>query len=136
VSHANSCEAHTITRPLINILLADDDADFCGALRDWANSEPELHIVGEAHDGREAVSLALQLTPNVILMDVAMPVLNGIEATREIVSSDNSIRVIGHSFHTHKQIKAEMLRAGASAYVLKENTFEELLGVIRTVVAG
>ncbi len=69
-------------------------------------------------------------------MDVAMPVLNGIDATRQIVSSDAVIRVIAYSLHSHKRIRAEMFRAGASAYVLKENALEELLGVIRSVTSS
>lgn len=120
-----------ITSPPINILLADDDAAFCQALRDWL--EPELTVVGEARDGREAVSLALELEPDIILMDVAMPGMNGIEATREIVSSHAAIRVIALSLHAEKRLREEMLRAGASAYVLKENMFQELLSVIRAV---
>lgn len=125
--------AHTITSARINILLADDDAAFCQALRDWFDREPGLHVVGEARDGREAVSLALELEPDIILMDVAMPHLNGIEATRKIISARPDVRVIALSFHTEKRLRAEMLRAGASAYILKENVFLELLPAIRAL---
>lgn len=125
--------AHTTNKTPINILLADDDADFCQALRDWLCGEPGLDVVGEAHDGRKAVSLALDLEPDLILMDVAMPLLNGIGATREIISSSPAIQVVGLSFHTEERLRAEMLRAGASAYVLKENAFQELLPIIRAL---
>lgn len=123
----------TITKHPIKILLADDDAEFCQALRDWFDKEPELNVVGEARDGREAVSLALELEPNIILMDVVMPRLNGIEATRSIISTQAVIGVIALSFHAEKRFRAEMRSAGASAYVLKENVTQELVPIIRAV---
>lgn len=82
------------------------------------------------------MSLAQKLKPDVILMDVSMPVLNGIDATREITASDAGVRVIAHSLHEYTQIRAEMYQAGASAYVLKENIFEELPNVIRAVTSA
>ncbi len=136
VSASADPEAREITSSTIKILLADDDVVFCRALQKWAATEPTLDIVGEAHDGQEAVSMAEELKPNVILMDVEMPVINGIDATRKIVAKDPDIRIIAHSLHSYKQIKEEMYDAGASAYVLKEDAVDDLLGVIRRVTSS
>ena len=113
------------------LLLADDDASYRKLVRVWLKSQPGLTLVGEATDGQEAVNMALELNPDAILMDITMPNLNGIEATRQILSSCPHIRVIALSMHSDPQFKDTMLKAGASAYIQKENLFQDLWPAIR-----
>jgi len=95
-----------------------------------------MTVAGEAVDGREAIDLVRSLAPDVVVMDVMMPEMNGIEATRQIVTAFPGIKVLGLSLHDDKQIVDAMRAAGASAYVLKDHPFTELTRAIRAVVAG
>jgi DNA-binding NarL/FixJ family response regulator len=97
------------------------------------NQQPDISVVGHAVNGREAVQLAEKLAPDVVVMDVSMPDLNGIDATRQIISRQPLTRVIALSMHSDRQFVAEMFRAGASGYLLKDSAFEELTSAIRTV---
>jgi len=105
-------------------------------LRTLLAQEPGLEVVGEAADGHEVVEAARTLQPEVIIMDIAMPGLNGIEATRQIVAAFPSIRVVALSMYADRRFVTQILRAGALGYVLKEAAFEELAHAIRTVVSG
>ena len=118
------------------ILIADDHRMMREGLRALIENEPEMTIVGEAADGKNTVSLAAKLAPNVVIMDVAMPDLNGIEATRRIVRDAPNIKVVGLSGHLDRRFVTEMLKAGASAYILKQTAYEELIRAIREVVKG
>jgi DNA-binding NarL/FixJ family response regulator len=92
--------------------------------------------VGEAENGRATVHLAKKLAPDIIIMDVAMPDLNGMEATRQIIADSPGVKVIAVSMHSDRRFVAEMLKAGASAYLSKDYAFDELENAIRTVVAN
>lgn len=118
----------------ISILLADDDAEFCEAIREWVEKEPGFVVVGEARDGRQAVALAATHAPDVILMDVAMPVCSGVDATRKILKDRPETRIIALSFNGEKQFRRAMRDAGASAYVNKADVAEQLLPLIRAAV--
>ncbi|MBI4558562.1 MAG: response regulator [Candidatus Hydrogenedentes bacterium] len=116
----------------IRILLVDDHAGVRESLGRFLRREPDIEIVGEAEDGRAAVTVLERLHPDVVLMDVLMPAINGIEATRVIKRRWPETRVIALSVHSHEGYISKMLEAGASDYILKDNIAEELLHAIRS----
>jgi DNA-binding NarL/FixJ family response regulator len=119
----------------IRIVLADDHKIMRDGLRSLIEKEGDMKVVAEAEDGREAVRLAVKLSPHVVLMDFAMPGLNGIEAARQIIAAAPQIKVIALSMHTDKRYIIEMLKAGASGYLLKDSSAcEELVRAIRTTL--
>lgn len=120
----------------IRVLVADDHKILREGLRSLLESQDDMEVVAEAEDGRTAVGLARELKPDVVVMDVAMPDLNGIEATRQIVADSPNVAVIGLSMHSDRRFVAGMLSAGAYGYLLKDCTFDELVEAIRSVVAG
>ena len=98
-------------------------------------AERDFELVGEAEDGRSAVEMTQRLSPHVVVMDIGLPGLNGIEATRQIVDLQPQVRVIALSAYADRRLIAEILKAGASGYLLKESAFEELSEAIRTAAA-
>ena len=120
----------------IRLLLVDDHKIMREGLRALIGGEPGLDVVGEASNGREAVALARESKPDVVLMDVAMPDLNGVEATRQIMAVLPTCSVVALSIHRDRHFVTHMLRAGASGYVLKGCSFEELVRAIRTAANG
>jgi two-component system response regulator NreC len=117
----------------IKILIADDHKIFREGLRALIEKQPGMEIIDEVENGRKAVQLVRDLLPDVIIMDIAMPNLNGIEATRQIVAKIPNVKVIALSMHSDKRFVVEMLKAGASGYLLKDCAFEELAHAIRAV---
>ena len=103
-------------------------------LRTLIEKQPDMEVVAEAENGRMAVQLARKLFPEVVVMDIGMPDLNGIEATRQILADNPKVKVIALSMHSAKRFVVEMLRAGSSGYLLKDCAFEELASAIRTVI--
>src|SRR5262245_31835355 len=122
--------------PKVAILIVDDHRIIRQGLRYLIESVPDMTVVGEAHDGRDAQRLVDEQHPDVIVMDIAMPGLNGIEATRQIVNQAPQARVIALSQFSQRRYVTEMLKAGARGYVLKEDAFEELVTAIQTVLEG
>ena len=120
----------------IRILIADDHKVVVDGLRGLLELEADIEVAGEASNGREAVELARQLRPDIVLMDVTMPVLNGVVATEQILKELDKARVIGLSVHSGGQIASDMIRAGASGYVVKDASAEEVICAIRTVADG
>jgi two-component system response regulator NreC len=120
----------------IRVLIVDDHAIVRHGLERSIQQQEDMEVVGQATDGHAAVQLARQLSPNVVLMDVSMPELNGIEATREIVHESPGTRVIALSMHSAKRYVREMFRAGASGYLLKDCEFDELVTTIRLIAQG
>jgi len=118
------------------ILLVDDHRIVREGLRTLLAQQPDLEVVGEAADGREAVAQSLRLHPDVVVMDIAMPDLNGVEATRLILAELPATRVVALSMYADRRFVAEILRAGALGYVLKDGAFEELALAIRTTMEG
>src|SRR5919109_950759 len=118
------------------ILLADDHAVVRQGFKMILSAQSDLEIVGEAANGREAVELAERLKPDVVVMDVAMPELNGIEATRRLVSSAPHTRVLALSMHKDSVYVREILRAGARGYLLKDSVDSDLIAAVRAVARG
>jgi DNA-binding NarL/FixJ family response regulator len=121
---------------VITILLADDHAIIRQGLAKVLEGEPKLRVIGEARDGREAVSKAYQLKPNIVLMDISMPILNGIEATRQIKKLNNQTKVIILSMHSHDRFIGELLRIGASGYLVKDSTGSDIIKAIGAAMKG
>ncbi len=118
------------------ILIVDDHQILRQGLRSLLEKLPGLEVLAEAEDGRTAVRLAQTLTPQLVIMDVGLPDLNGIEATRQVLLVSPHTRVIGLSMHSDRRFVSNMLKAGASGYLLKDSAFEELATAIKTVMAG
>jgi len=117
------------------IIVVDEHRILREGLSTLIAKQPDMEIIGEATDGREALDLADKLSPDLILMDVTMPNLNGIEATRKIKSKNPDIEIIALSLHSDRRYVLGMIDAGASGYLLKECAFEELVRAINTVMA-
>jgi DNA-binding NarL/FixJ family response regulator len=116
----------------IRIILADDHRIIRDGLCSLLKHEPDIEVVGEADDGRGAVEMARKLKPDIVVMDLAMPDLNGIEATRQITKADG-IKVLALSMHSDKRFVVGALQAGASGYILKDCAFEELVRAIHII---
>jgi DNA-binding NarL/FixJ family response regulator len=118
----------------IKIILVDDHQLLRDGLRNIIEQRANMHIIGEASDGREAIKICSKLVPNVLVMDISMPGLNGIEAAIQIHKSNPEIKIIGLSMHSTKQFIQGMFRAGAFGYLLKDGDADELITAITTVM--
>jgi two-component system response regulator NreC len=120
----------------IRIMLADDHAVVRQGFKMILAEQPDMEIVGEAGNGREAVELAETLKPDIVVMDVSMPELNGIEATRRLCETTSHTRVVALSMHKDSVYVREILRAGARGYLLKDAPAADLVSAIRAVASG
>ncbi len=120
----------------IRVVLADDHRMMREGIRAMLERRSDIQVVGEAADGREAVRLASQLCPDVVVMDVSMPLLNGIEATRHIRRDCPDVRVLILTVHESQEYVAQLLAAGASGYIIKKAGGDELLNAIHAVARG
>lgn len=121
---------------ITRILLADDHAIVLDGLASLLDKYADFAVVGRASDGPEAVRLAAELSPDMVIMDISMPGLNGIDATRKILAADPRIKVIALSMHNDARYISEALKSGALGYLLKESAFDELIAALRTVLKG
>jgi DNA-binding NarL/FixJ family response regulator len=117
----------------IKLLVADDHKIFRQGIKKLLEDESDLQVVGEASDGRDAVKKATELKPDVILMDIAMANLNGLEATRQIKKQLPSAKVIMVTMHKNEEYVLQSFQAGASGFILKEGAVEELVSAIRSI---
>src|SRR5258705_13620721 len=120
----------------LGVFLADDHTVLRHGLRRIIDADPELQVVGEAGDGHSAVDLVHQLRPNVVLMDIGLPLLNGIDATRLITKSEPTVKVIILSMHADQAYVRRSLEAGARGYVLKDAEDLDLVRGIKAVARG
>jgi len=120
----------------IRVLLADDHALFREGVRSLLATQPDIEVVGEVADGRAAVQQALALHPDVVLMDITMPHLDGIEATRQIAAREPAVRVLVLTMHDNEDVFLRALGAGAAGYVLKKSGGLELMSAIRSTHEG
>ena len=117
----------------MNVLLVDDHQLMRAGLRALLEREPDLRVIGEASDGLQALELASKVHPDIVLMDVTMPGLNGIDATRRLCTAMPRIRVIGLSMNADRRYVHAMFEAGASGYLLKSSAADELIRAVRAV---
>jgi DNA-binding NarL/FixJ family response regulator len=120
----------------IKVLLVDDHTIVRKGLRALLDAEPGIEVIGEAETGREALERAQELLPDIVLMDISMPDMNGAEATRQIRRWLPSVKVLVLSMHADEEFVFQLLRAGASGYLIKKAATEELILAIRTVSQG
>ena len=120
----------------IRVLVADDQSMVRAGLRMLLADEPDIEVVAEAGNGREAVAQAARFHPHVVLMDIRMPELDGLEATRRILAADETSRVLVLTTFNLDEYVFDALRAGASGFVLKDDPPEQLIGAVRTIAGG
>ena len=125
-----------IVEERIRVAIADDQRLFAHGLARIIGVQPDMEVVGEVHTGEEAVSLCLEVEPDVVLMDLSMPVMDGVSATRKIMSHSPRTRVLILTVHADDAHVFQGIKAGAQGYILKDCTPEDLVRAIRTVYAG
>ena len=118
------------------VLLVDDHAIIRQGLSSLLEKQPDIVVVGDVEDGRLAVDAVRKLVPDLVIMDISMPNLNGIDAARKIAEESSGVKIIALSIHSSRRFVAEMLKAGASGYILKDCLFDELMEAIKTVLGG
>ena len=126
----------TTTEKRIRVMLVDDHVLLREGLRALVEMEPDMVVVGEADNGRDAVEMVRELTPDVVVMDIGMPELNGIDATRQLQGRRTNVSILCLSVHREKRLVAAMLEAGAAGYLLKTSARTELIEALRTVASG
>jgi DNA-binding NarL/FixJ family response regulator len=120
----------------IKVLIADDHQLFREGLVNLISSAPDIEVIAEAKDGKEAIEKTISLKPDVVLVDIGMPKMNGIEATRIIKKQDQQVKVIAVSMHSDRQFVKGILEAGADGYLLKNCTYRQLIDAIKSVNGG
>jgi DNA-binding NarL/FixJ family response regulator len=121
---------------VLRVVLADDHPIVRDGLRTLVNAQPDMRVVGEAADGEAACRAARELTPDVLVMDLSMPLLNGVEATENVRRDCPNVRVVALTVHEERLYLTQLLRAGASGYVLKRSAAVELVRAVRVVATG
>jgi DNA-binding NarL/FixJ family response regulator len=118
------------------VFLVDDHKIMRQGLKSLLAREPDMEVVGEAEDGRLAIDQAREARPDVVLMDISMPGLNGIDATRRLVENAPGLKIVALSAHSDRNMVREILKAGAMGYVVKDSAVEELMQAVRTAIGG
>ena len=120
----------------IKALLVDDHGIIRQGLRSLLAEQPDIEVVAEAEDGRKAVALVREFLPDIVIMDITMPNLNGVEATKKITAEFPKTKVVALSIHSNRRFVSDMLKAGACGYILKEGLFDDLVQAINVVMDG
>ncbi|MGA2192801.1 MAG: response regulator transcription factor [Nitrospirota bacterium] len=120
----------------VKILIADDHTIVRQGLKALLEAQPGFQVIGEAENGREAVKKAQELVPDVIIMDIAMPILNGLEATRQIKRMLPDVKVLALTMHNDEEYVFQILKSGASGYLVKETAANELITAVQSVKSG
>ena len=120
----------------IRIILADDHTIVRHGLNKLIQQQEDMEVIAQAADGHSTIELTRELSPDMVIMDIGMPDLNGIDATQQIIREFSQVKVIGLSMHSGKKFVIEMLKAGASGYLLKDCALEELTTAIKAVASG
>ena len=120
----------------ITVLLAEDNVSFLKSVKALIEADGDFEVVGEAKDGREAVGLSLGLLPEVVIMDIAMPFLNGLQATQQIMARSSATRVLILSAHPDPEYIERAFKCGASGYLIKQSAPQDLIQAIRRVQDG
>lgn len=118
------------------IILADDHKIIREGLRSLIEKQLDMEVIAEAQDGLTTVNLVQKLQPDVVIMDIGMPEMNGIDATTKITTEHKAVKVIALSMHSDRRFVMQMLKAGAAGYLLKDSAFEELVSAIHAVIAN
>ncbi len=126
----------TPVKTMVRILLADDHTVMRAGLRLLLERHEDFEVVGEAADGRQAVEIATELKPAVVVMDIAMPQLNGVEAARQILNRDPDTAIVMLSMHSDESYVLRSLKAGARAYLLKDSAEADLVSAIQAIIEG
>jgi DNA-binding NarL/FixJ family response regulator len=129
----NISEQTVEKKTTIRVIIADDHAIMRQGLASLLQNQSDILVAGQASDGEQAVELALKLRPDVVLMDVSMPVLSGMDATRKLKTLAPEIAVIGLSMHASEEVRQTMIDAGAKEYLIKDRPASELLAAIKRV---
>ena len=136
IEHKLNVAQQTVSMKRITVLLADDNSVVRGEFRRILEHEVDLEVVGEAHNGREAVAMVNKLRPAVVLMDIAMPLLNGLQATRQILKSAPTTKVLILSAHDDEAYVVEAINSGAMGYLIKQTAADSVCPAIRSVQNG
>ena len=120
----------------VQVLIVDDHEIMREGMSALLRKYSQFEVVGQATDGRQALEMASQLKPDVIIMDVGMPNLNGVDATKKLISMYPDLKIMALSAHSDGSIVAKMIKAGASGYMLKESAFDELIEGLNTLLDG
>ena len=121
---------------MIKIVIADDHELFREGLASLLKKQKRFEIVGEAKNGLDAIEMASTLNPEIIIMDIEMPELNGLDATRKILKTNSGVKILALSRHYEKKYVSEMFAAGAAGYILKDSAVEELIKAVDTIIDG
>lgn len=120
----------------IKIILADDHKVLREGLKSLLNQHNDIQVIGEAADGHEAIKLTKELSPDIVILDIGMPNMNGIQAAQHIIAAAPATKILALSMHEDHQFVMKMLQAGASGYMLKDCAFEELISAVKTISNG
>ena len=123
-------------KKVISVIIADDHELVRSGIRSMIEKRSDMKVVAEAENGRTTLKLVQKLSPDIVIMDVKMPDLNGIEATRQVLDNSPGVKILALSMHSDKDFIREMLKAGASGYMLKDSAFSEVVNAIHAVVSN